>query len=183
MSTNLAEVGKDIQTRLKSALDPETLLRPVVLDMIVLIHKRIHVDGIGSNGDQIGTYSKGYLAVRSGVFGNTHVITKGANKGKTKGSGTFTSAASENKVGKARPNYNRGSDPKVIISLTRKLENSYTAVAAGEKGYGISFLDQEDYNKSQWVEETYDKPIFKLTAEEEKIAVQQITDLLTKALA
>ncbi len=175
IKTNLDSIAKIVQSQLDKLNDKEYLLRPVAENMIVLIHKRIHVDGIDSNAEPIGEYSKGYLAVRSGIFQNTHRISRGVNKGKTKGSGTFTSQAAPEKVGLPRTNYNRGTDPKVIISLTRQLENDY-AVKPTEKGYGIGFNNQHNFDKSQYVEATYHKQIFALTDSEEKIAVEIITE-------
>lgn len=177
IKTNLDGVAGIIQKQLDKLNDKEYLLRPVAQNMIVLLHRRIHVDGKDSNAEQIGLYSKGYLALRSGLFQNTHIIQKGANKGKPKGSGTFTSQAHSEKVGKPRPNYNRGTDPKVIISLTRQLENDY-AVKPTVKGYGIGFNNEFNFQKSQFVQETYHKQIFALTDEEEKEALKQIQDLV-----
>ncbi len=168
VTTNLEAFSADLVERLQKALDPVTAIRPALLLQIENMHKRIHIDGQASDGAQIGLYSKGYLAVRSGIFQNTHRISKGPNKGKTKGSGTFTSAAAPAKVGLPRPNFNRGSDPKVIISLTRELENDYVAVSTEDgKGYGISFLNQFNYDKSQAVTKHY-RPIFDMTEAEER---------------
>jgi len=91
--------------------------------------------------------------------------------------GTYSSAY----VRGLRKKNNRGSSTKVIISLTRQLENNY-AVIATPKGYGIGFLNAFDYNKSQWVEATYGKPIFALTTEEHQYALDYITDLVNQAI-
>lgn len=72
--------------------------------------------------------------------------------------------------------YKRGGDPKVIISLTRQLENDWSAIAT-ERGYGIGFLKLLNYNKSQWVQETYNKKIFKMTVAEHQYAIDYINDL------
>lgn len=70
---------------------------------------------------------------------------------------------------------------KVVISLTRQLENAWS-VEATQKGYGIGFINDFNYNKSQWVEETYKKPIFKMTDTEQAYALEYINDLVNEAL-
>lgn len=182
-----------IQESIDKIKNPEYLLRPAAENAIVLIHKRIHVDGLASDGALISAqgYSKGYMVIRTGIFQNSSRISRGVNKGKTKNSGTFTEAtirlnkktgvfSGEDKVGKARPNFHRTDNTKVIISLTRQLEGDY-APAPTDKGYGVSFKNRHNYDKSQWVEATYGKPIFPLTTGEEKICVDIIQDLGRKA--
>lgn len=64
INTNIEQVNTLIQSRLKQLGNPETFLRPLCLDLIDLMTKRIHIDGIKANGSPIGTYSKGYLSTR-----------------------------------------------------------------------------------------------------------------------
>ena len=80
-----------------------------------------------------------------------------------------------------RKKNNRGPSKKVIISLTRQLENNY-AVIATPKGYGIGFLNPFDYKKTQYVEAIYDKPIFTLTESERQYALDYINDLVNEAI-
>lgn len=186
INTNLAQFADSLKSELTKALDPENLIRPALLNQVHEMHRRIHVDGKASDGGLIGEYSKGYLAVRSGVFQNSPRVSRGVNKGKVKNAGVFTAGINplkpSKKEGKPRPNFHRGSDPKVIISLTRHLENSYAVVAAAPNGYGISFTNETDYDKSQFVEKTYSKPIFPMTAEEEKRLLEVIEETLNHSL-
>lgn len=193
ISTNLQQFGEALKESLRKALSPEAALRPAILLQIVKMHDRIHVEGKASDGGQIGEYSKGYLAVRSGVFQNSPKISRGVNKGKAKNAGTFTEStirlnkktgvfSGEDKVGKFRPNFHRGTDKKVIASLTREMENDYAAVAAQPNGYGISFNNQHNYDKSTYVEKTYNKPIFAMTKEEESELIAMIEDTVNKTL-
>lgn len=78
--------------------------------------------------------------------------------------------------------YKRNADSKVIISLTRQLENDY-AVVATQRGYGIGFLNKHNFDKSQWVQLTYGKRIFDLSEREKNIALDEINDLVSKAIA
>jgi len=76
----------------------------------------------------------------------------------------------EEKVGTARPNYNRTADTKVILSLTRQMENDLSVVETSG-GYGIGYLNPDNLKKARWCEETYKKKILsKLTTEEIELA-------------
>ena len=48
------------------------------------VRKRIHVDGRASDGSQIGSYSRGYLKVRSGLYPSAKVGQSGKSKGKVR---------------------------------------------------------------------------------------------------
>ena len=144
VKTNIKVVAQLIQEKLDKLKDKDYLLRPVAFDAIDLMTKRIHIDGLASDGNPIGNYSKGYLKLR------------------------------ESK-------YKRSSDPKVIISLTSQLENDWSVIATN-KGYGIGFLNSHNFDKSQWVQETYGKKIFDLTAAEYQHCIDRLGELTSEAL-
>lgn len=77
--------------------------------------------------------------------------------------------------------YNRGTSSKVIVSLTRQLENDWSVIAT-DKGYGIGFLNSFNKDKAGWVEEIKDKKIFELTANEQKYVQDLAQELVTDAL-
>lgn len=83
---------------------------------------------------------------------------------------------------KLRAAKGRGKDEKVIVSLTRQLENDW-AVIPTENGYGIGFKNPLNTQKAKWVEENKGKKIFKLTAEERQEAVLSIRDQVKKLLS
>ena len=161
--------------------NPDPILRTVALAVLPELKHRVHVEGKDSSGGQIGTYSKGYMVLRTGAFKNAGKFSKGAKKGQLKNSGTFTDATitlnkkvgvftGEDKVGTPRPKYNRTADTKVILSLTRQMENDMSVVATGN-GYGIGYLNPDNLKKARWNEETYHKKILtKLTKEEIDLA-------------
>jgi hypothetical protein len=144
ISTNIAEVSARIRAKLEKLKDKDYLLRPVCFDLLELMKKRIHEDGKNAAGSQIGTYSKGYLALR-------------------------------------QKKYKRSSDAKVIVSLTRQLENDWSVIAT-TKGYGIGFKNDFNLKKARWVE-VKKGIIFSLTTEEEKYARDYLTELINQALA
>lgn len=191
VKTNIVHVGAQIKKKL-GGMTNEVILRPVMAGVLDLLKTRIHIDGKASSGQQIGTYSAGYMKVRTGNFLNAEKFKKGKKAGKLKNSGTFTDAVirldkktgvftGEDKVGKKRPNYNRSSDPKVIISLTRQLENDY-AIVPTPKGYAIGFKNPHNFDKSQWVQLTYKKRIFDLTKGEQEYVTNYVRDLIVEQL-
>ena len=48
--------------------------------------------------------------------------------------------------------YNRSSDKKVVISLTRQLENDFSVIAT-EKGYGLGFKNIFNLKKATWLQD------------------------------
>lgn len=83
---------------------------------------------------------------------------------------------------RARIKAKRGTDNKVILSLTRALEDSYEVYPI-ENGYGIGFNTMESMQKARWCEDTYKKPIFAPTAEERALVKQIADDFIAKYCA
>jgi hypothetical protein len=77
--------------------------------------------------------------------------------------------------------YNRTSDTKIIVSLTRQLENDWSVIAT-DKGYGVGFLNVFNNQKARWVEENKGKKIFFLSESEQKYAIERINELVSDAL-
>lgn len=188
--TNIPIVSASILKKLKTVTDREYLLRPVAFDIISLMTDRIHQDGKASDGSQIGTYSTGYMVLRTGKYKNATKKTSGVFTKKL--TTAFTqedddTVSSKKKfvktefLKKERPKYNRSDDTKVVVSLTRQLENDWSVIAT-DKGYGIGFLNPFNFQKATWVEKTYNKKIFSLSKEEKQHAETRLQQLLTDAL-
>ncbi len=161
INSNIREVLTAHINQLQGLVGNEDkVMRGVAAAMTPQLRKRVHVDGKDSSGSPIGTYSPGYMKVRTGNY---------ANSGK-KDAGT-------NKAGVARPKYNRTADTKVILSLTSQMEQD---LAICEKtpiktsnGYGIGYINAENYRKALWCELTYKKPILtQLTTGEKETAIE-----------
>lgn len=166
IKSNADEVFKTIGVDLLGLLEV-TAFRQLMFDLIDMFQERIHANGQATDGSQIGTYSPGYMAVRTGIFGNTARISRGKNKGKQKDTDAGVFTKGKNK-GKPRPQYKRDGSTKIIVSLTRKLESQY-AVIATDDGYDIGWIDHEagdnkenptNYQKARFVEEVKHKTIF-----------------------
>lgn len=77
--------------------------------------------------------------------------------------------------------FSRSSDPKIIVSLTRQLENDWSVIAT-EKGYGIGFLNPFNFQKARWVESNKSVKIFSLSPGELKYVTDTVQRLTTDAL-
>jgi hypothetical protein len=200
VSTNINVIVKakleQIQA-LKS--NPDAILRAVAMAVLPEMKRRVHVDGKDSSGSQIGNYSKGYMVVRTGNYRDAAKHKKGDKAGQYKEKkkageagkyvdrirlsnkeyGIFTGYE---KTGTNRPVYNRTTDPKVVLSLTRQMENDLNVVPSGN-GYGIGYLNPDNFKKAVWCEETYKKKILtKLTKEEVELAKKTAIEFLPEYL-
>ena len=163
---------------LKNLKQDDVIMRNVATTLLAVVHDRIHEKGLNAEGSPIGTYSAGYMKVRTGNFANSSRVTRGNNKGKVKDSGTFVRGE---KKGEARPRYNRTADTKVVASLTRQMENDFKVIAT-EEGYGLGYSNPENFKKAGYVEATYDEVIFSLTPDEQQLAGTIASNELAKLL-
>lgn len=145
IQSNIGEVTGNIEEKIKKLGDKEYIPRTLSFDLIDLMTKRIHIDGVAADGSQIGTYNKDYLSLR-------------------------------------RRKYNRSADSKIIVSLTRQLENDWNVIATDD-GYGIGFLNSHNFDKARWVEQNKGKKIFSLSATEQQYVNDTVDQLVKDALA
>jgi len=188
ITSNISFVIGSMLSKFAEIENPEYVSRAVATALMPEIRERIHERGENSKGQQIGTYSNSYLRMRQGIYKNSELYKKGKNKGEIKNAGKYTDKTitlnkqtgvftGEEKVGTNRINYNRTSDPKVIASLTRQLENSYV-IAPQQKSYTIGVATPLSAEKIKWVEETYKDggPIWQLT-ERERLAALEVASI------
>lgn len=145
IQSNIGEVTGNIEEKIKKLGDKEYIPRTLSFDLIDLMTKRIHIDGVAADGSQIGTYNKDYLSLR-------------------------------------RRKFNRSADSKIIVSLTRQLENDWNVIATDD-GYGIGFLNSHNFDKARWVEQNKGKKIFSLSATEQQYVNDTVDQLVKDALA
>lgn len=72
---------------------------------------------------------------------------------------------------KLRIKDNRTNDKKVILSLTRQMENDFSIVAIPD-GYGLGFKNDENFRKAQYAEKNYNKKIYDLTPQENELVIK-----------
>lgn len=82
---------------------------------------------------------------------------------------------------RVREKSNRSADRKVIVSLTRQLENDYTVVAT-QNGYGIGFSNPLNYLKADWVERSKKKIIYNLATQEKQYISDRLQELVNGAI-
>lgn len=73
--------------------------------------------------------------------------------------------------------FKRSGDGKIIVSLTRQLENDW-AVLATPQGWGIGFNNPLNAQKMNWVEEQKGKKIAALTSSEKDFAIHKLNKLI-----
>ncbi len=166
--SNAATVFDSLRKKLLAIKSTEQTMRAIATNVRAEMKHRIHVQGIASDGNKIGTYSDAYMKVRTGQYSNAGRYSRGKNAGQTKNSGVFTKGKNK---GNPRPQYNRGPDRTVIASLTRQMENDLVIVPT-RTGYGLGYNNQENYKKVGYLEDTYRKKIFAMTAGERTMAIE-----------
>lgn len=176
--TNMGAVAARLRQRILSVQDKDKMLRTVASNALAQVAHRIHVEGKDASGGQIGEYSPGYMAVRTGKFKSNSKVTRGKRKGETRATGVFTKGINK---GEPRPNYNRTDDTKAVLSLTRKMENEFAVIADGTR-YGLGFLSSDSVQKARWCEETYDKKIYALMTEEKQSAKDTAKRFISDAI-
>jgi hypothetical protein len=73
--------------------------------------------------------------------------------------------------------FKRSGDKKIIVSLTRQLENDW-AVLATQQGWGIGFNNPLNAQKMIWVEEQKGKKIAALADSEKDYAINKLKKLI-----
>lgn len=163
--------GKDVLDAIKADLkgkaslqETDKLLRTIASTLTGMMRDRVHVQGKDSNDNQIGTYSSEYMKVRTGNFKSSKIV-RGVNKGN------------------ARKKYNRTSDTKVILSLTRQMENDMSICERNPikipYGYAIGYQNDFNFDKLTWLEKKYKKQILtKLSKHEEEVKDEIVNNYL-----
>jgi hypothetical protein len=163
IKNNSAEVLNKIANSASKKLSKESIdqmLREIATTLAAEVRERVHEQGLDSTGQAIGTYSQGYMVKRTGSY-------------KTKP-----------KKDSKRVLYNRTNDTKVILSLTRQMENDFSTGAKNKNvskisgGYGIGWKNEINFKKAQWNETRYKKKIFNLTAQEKDLALKLANEII-----
>ena len=182
-NSNSSEFFGIIKSDLMRFADPpesDKLLRTIASTLTSSMSIRVHQEGKAADGTQIGTYSPSYMKVRTGQFKNADVYKRGAKAGKNKNAGITTKGLSK---GEKRKRYNRSSDTKVILSLTRQMENDLSVCEQNpiktSYGYAIGYQNEFNMVKLEENEKRYGKPILtKLSKDEENLIDLIVEDAL-----
>jgi hypothetical protein len=179
-SSNLQNVMTRLSATLQS-IDTAGMSKEMATTAVGMMRDRIHVQGKASDGSGIGTYSAGYVKVRTGNFGNSARVSRGKNKGNPKNAGTYVRGVNK---GKPRPKYNRSGGTDVILSLTREMENDFGAFQGNKGWWAIGFIRNPNRSKkgtfthvdiAENAERIYGKHIYSLSVDEQT-AVDSVVD-------
>lgn len=178
--------------RVTALADQDKLLRRLATNTRAAMKIRIHVDGNDSSGTQIGVYSPAYMKVRTGNYGNATRVKRGIDKGKNKDAGFFERRGVSTPFGKSkiafinisdqkisRPQYNRSADTKVVASLTRQMVKDMSVVETA-RGYGVGYNNPKNADKVGYLEDHYQKKIFKRTQQEIDLAKETIKNFIAE---
>lgn len=172
VSTNISTVLMNIQKKFSDEFSPkqvDMLIREMAITLAAEMRERIHEQGKASDGSNIGQYTDQYMNVRTGVYANSGEYKRGDKKGQPKNAGVYTRGKNK---GSARIKYNRSNDRKVILSLTRNMENDFTLGRANKEptkiqgGYGIGWKQIKNAEIATYQELNYKKKIFNPTKAE-----------------
>lgn len=118
---------KSILKKMRILEKTKRLETAIATTMLAVTADRIFTQGKDASGNDIGTYSPGYI--------------------------------------KQRRKNNYPSSSKVILQATRQMANDWSVIGT-DNGVGLGFKNAENANKSEYVEDTYNKDIFKHTKDE-----------------
>lgn len=108
------------------------------------------------------------------------MMTERIHKGGKASDGTQIGTYSNSYL-REREKNKRGKDTKVIVSLTRQLENNWSVLETSN-GYGIGFTNHFNAEKLGWVEEAKSKTIGALTSGEIDYAFERVNELIEDAI-
>lgn len=136
----------------------------VALITTLAIHKpRIFAQGFDAKGQKIGTYSTNPISISKKQ--------QARQTGKTYFEGGY--AEYKKAVGR-NPGF-------VILRNTDQMMMDY-GIVGSPMNYGFGFQNPDNFKKSQWMEEKYQKDIFTLSNYEENILADVLVDQLVKNL-
>lgn len=149
--------------KLNSAIRSERVMR-IALSSVLAIHKpRIFEKGLDGSDAKIGTYSTKPISISK--------KNQARNTGKTYFKGGY--AEYKKDIGK-NPGY-------VNLRNTDQMRMDYGLIINGNS-YGFGFQNKLNYDKSQWLQEKYQKDIFDNDAEELDVLANVLVYELKKAL-
>jgi hypothetical protein len=159
----VAKEYDDLIKKINAAVKSERNLRTALTTTLAIHKPRIFVQGFDAKGAKIGRYSTTPISISK--------KRQARNTGKTYFKGGY--AEYHSSIGKG------GTD--VILRNTDQMFMDYGIQGVG-LNLGFGFQNSENYNKSQWMQEKYQKGIFDLSKYEIDQLTKVLTDLLIKDL-
>jgi hypothetical protein len=153
----------DLINRINDAARSDRNLRTALVTTLAIHKPRIFKSGFDANGVRIGTYSTKPISVSKDK--------QARNTGKTFFKGGY--AEYKTSVGK-NPGF-------VNLRNTDQMMMDY-GLQGGAGDYGFGFQNSDNYEKSQWMEDKYQKPIFDTSRNEIETLADVTVDLFVKSL-
>jgi len=154
----------NIQRRIDQAVKSDKSLRTALTTTLAVHKPRIFDKGLDANGSKIGSYSTKPISIAKSK--------QARNTGKTYFAGGYS--AYKSAVGK-NPGY-------VNLRNTDQMMMDYGIVQSGSS-YGFGFQNDDNHDKSQWMEEKYGKDIFSLSEKEIDVLADVLIAELDKQLS
>jgi hypothetical protein len=142
--------------KVNNALKTDKAVRTGINTVLALQKQRIFVGGKDGQESQIGQYSTKPISISKDK--------QSRNTGQTRFPGGY--AEYKTKIGK-NPGY-------VNLQNTSQMMMDYSFHVLGNDAYGLGFNNEENYKKSKWAEEKYNKEIFFQSDRESKVLTQVI---------
>lgn len=136
----------DLIQRINKAVKSEKAMRTALTSVLAVHKQRIFQTGQDANKSKIGKYSTTPISISK--------KNQARNTGKTYFKGGY--AEYKDAIGK-------GGD--VNFRNTDQMQMDYGIIQNGNE-FGFGFQNTENFNKSQWLQDKYDKDVFDLTEQE-----------------
>lgn len=159
----MADTLQSVIDRINQAVRDSRPLRTAITTVLAVHKPRIFEQGLAGDGSKIGTYS----TVPSSISKKQQA----KNTGKTYFKGGY--AEYKTAIGK-NPGF-------VNLVNTGQMQADYGIIAAGNK-FGLGFNNPHNANKSQWMQDKYDKQIFDHTNSELEIMATVLADRVIKLI-
>ena len=142
----MAKEIQDLIQRINKAVRSEKAIRTALTSVLAVHKQRIFQSGQDSSKSKIGKYSTNPISISK--------KNQARNTGKTYFKGGY--AEYKSSIGK-------GGD--VNLRNTDQMMMDYGIIKNGNQ-FGFGFQNSENFNKSQWTQDHFDKDVFDLTEQE-----------------
>lgn len=149
--------------RVNNAIRSERVLRTAITTVLAVHKPRIFERGLDGNNSKIGTYGTNPISISK--------KSQARQTGKTYFKGGY--AEYKKAIGK-NPGY-------VNLRNTDQMMIDYGIIWSGGK-FGLGFQNDENGNKSNWMEKKYGKDIFTHTDDELNLLGNVITNLISTSI-
>jgi hypothetical protein len=139
----------DLIKRINNAVRSDKAMRTALTSVMSKHKPRVFQSGLDAQGSQIGTYSTNPISISK------------KNQARDTGQTFFPGGYAQYKQA-------IGKGGTVNFRNTDQMQMDYQIIAQGGQ-FAFGFQNVENWNKSQWLQDKYDKDVFDLTDEELKI--------------